>query len=433
MSIELREYLGFKPEAKASKHKEPPSITEGMFTSQNIMPDSIMVDIEGIHAGTVTRNFTRYTEQALRNSVPSWTNPYKRPLILHHNEYDGKIIGRIQAVEFVNESQRANCGSLRFTANVPASDEQEQIKDGRLDTVSIGTMVHDAKCSICGQNIATDGLCEHERGEYYDGKLCVWDVYDVEAKELSYVIVPSDEFAGTIECYAPDQSGSTKYKLSPQGGYESFSKKGVKEPVAAQTLTEQVTALTAEVSTLKEAKQTVVDEAAGLKTQLEEAKASVTELTEAKTKAEADLAEAVTAKETAEKAKVDAEQAKETAEAAVVTEKQLREQLESEHADMVVKMKESLIDSIQAMRAAAGKEALDTEKLKERSEESLRDSVADLKTEFKEKAPAAKPNPVTDPTLKDDDKKDKPGKEKNDSLKLNIREGLNGLFNLKSK
>lgn len=424
----MREYLGFKPSTKTSKHKEPPSITEGMFTTQTIMPDSIMVDIEGIHAGTVTRNFTRYTEQALRNSVHSWTNPYKRPLILHHNEYDGKIIGRIQAVEYVNESQRANCGSLKFTANVPASDEQEQIKDGRLDTVSIGTMVHDAKCSICGQNIATEGLCEHERGEYYDGKLCVWDVYDVEAKELSYVIVPSDEFAGTLECYAPDQSGSTKYKLTPQGGYESFDEKGVKKPVAAQTLNEQVTALTAEVAGLKEAKQTAVDEAAGLKTQLEEAKASVTELTEAKTKAEADLAEAVTAKEAAEKAKVDAEQAKETAEAAVVTEKQLREQLEGEHAGMVTKMKECLIDAIQAMRAAAGKEALDTDKLKERSEDSLRDSVADLKADFKEAAPAATPSKVPDPTLNDDDEKKKGLQEKNASLTVNIRESLTKLL-----
>ena len=93
MSIVIREYLG-SPIKSGENTYTPFTLNEGLDATTVIAEDSVMVDIEGIHVGP-TRNFTWYTEEALKGSIPTWTKPYERPLILHHNERDGKIIGRV--------------------------------------------------------------------------------------------------------------------------------------------------------------------------------------------------------------------------------------------------------------------------------------------------------------------------------------------------
>jgi hypothetical protein len=178
--------------------------------SSAMSPDSIMVDIEGIHS-IVTRNFTYYTPECLKKSAPYWTNPYERPVIMHHNDRDGVQIGRIKAAEYM-ESTRAKSPGLLFTCNIGDEAGIKGVKNGTLSTVSIGAVIHKATCSICGQNIAAEGECEHQRGRKYDGKLCYWLMEDMEPKELSYVIVPSDRYANTVKIYKPkDISAKESY------------------------------------------------------------------------------------------------------------------------------------------------------------------------------------------------------------------------------
>ena len=186
--------------------------------SSAISPDSIMVDIEGIHS-IVTRNFTYYTPECLKKSVPYWTNPYERPVIMHHNDKDGIQIGRVKAVEYLEES-RAKSPGLLFTCNIGDDAGIKGVKNGTLSTVSLGAVIHKATCSICGQNIAAEGECEHQRGRKYDGKLCYWLMEEMEPKELSYVIVPSDRYANTIRIYKPkDISAKESYN---EGGNEDM-------------------------------------------------------------------------------------------------------------------------------------------------------------------------------------------------------------------
>ena len=173
-----------------------------------VSPDSINVDIEGIHS-VVTRNFTYYSPDCLKRSVSSWTNPYEKPVIMHHNQKDGVQIGRIKSVEYLEKS-RAGVPGLLFTCNVGDEEGIKGIKNGTLSTVSIGATVYEARCSICNQNIAVDGPCEHDRGRYYDEKLCYWSMEDIEPKELSYVIVPSDRYANTVKIYKPCNINSSK-------------------------------------------------------------------------------------------------------------------------------------------------------------------------------------------------------------------------------
>ena len=185
--------------------------------SSAISPDSVMVDIEGIHS-IVTRNFTYYTPECLKKSAPYWTTPYERPVIMHHNDRDGIQIGRVKAVEYLEQS-RAKSPGLLFTCNIGDEAGIKGVKNGTLSTVSIGAVIHKATCSICGQNIAAEGECEHQRGRKYDGKLCYWLMEDMEPKELSYVIVPSDRYANTVRIYKPkDISAKESYN---EGGNDA--------------------------------------------------------------------------------------------------------------------------------------------------------------------------------------------------------------------
>ena len=178
--------------------------------SSAMSPDSIMVDIEGIHS-IVTRNFTYYTPECLKKSAPYWTTPYERPVIMHHNDKDGIQIGRVKVAEYLEET-RAKAPGLLFTCNIGDEAGIKGVKNGTLSTVSLGAVIHKATCSICGQNIAAEGECEHQRGRKYEGKLCYWLMEEMEPKELSYVIVPSDRYANTIRIYKPkDISAKESY------------------------------------------------------------------------------------------------------------------------------------------------------------------------------------------------------------------------------
>ena len=186
--------------------------------SSAMSPDSIMVDIEGIHS-ILTRNFTLYTAECLKKSAPYWTTPYERPVIMHHNTAEGVQVGRIKAATYLEES-RAKAPGLLFTCNIGDEAGIKGVKNGTLSTVSIGAVIHKATCSICGQNIASEGECEHKRGCKYEDKLCYWIMEDMEPKELSYVIVPSDRYANTIKIYKPkDISAKESYN---EGGSEEM-------------------------------------------------------------------------------------------------------------------------------------------------------------------------------------------------------------------
>lgn len=201
MAIEIREevdaQIKFVPNYIPSK-----DLNESLSVNP-ISEDSIMVDIEGIHS-VITRNLNYYEPHCLEISVPRWTEPYERPLIMHHKEQDGVTIGRIKQCTYVDSCERTKGPGLVFTCNVGNKDGIEGIKNGTLVTTSIGVMVRDLRCSICGKNLAEEGECEHVKGQRYDGKLCFWIIKDMEPKELSYVIVPSDKYAHNVKIYKPD-------------------------------------------------------------------------------------------------------------------------------------------------------------------------------------------------------------------------------------
>lgn len=137
---------------------------------------------------------------------------------MHHNEKDGQIIGRVHSVEYTEVNTRGNTPALIFTVNVGDEDGKKGIKNGTLSTVSIGVIAHDLRCSICGTNLAEDGLCEHEKGEFYEvegeQQLCYWIIEKMEPKEVSYVIVPSDAYAHNLRVYDAVKKKKSEVKES---------------------------------------------------------------------------------------------------------------------------------------------------------------------------------------------------------------------------
>ena len=205
MAIEVKEEVSavifYKNIETLNAQESALPLSDYQPVSSAVSPSSIMTEIEGIHS-IVTRNFTYYTPECLKKSAPYWTSPYERPIIMHHNDKNGVQIGRVKAAEYL-EDTRAKAPGLLFTCNIGDEEGIKGVQNGTLSTVSIGAVIHKATCSICGQNIAAEGECEHQRGRKYDGELCYWLMEEMEPKELSYVIVPSDKYANTVKIYKP--------------------------------------------------------------------------------------------------------------------------------------------------------------------------------------------------------------------------------------
>ena len=367
-----------------------------------IDPDSLMVDIEGIHAAPfATRNYTRYMPKCLKNSVPSWTSPYRRPLIKHHNEKDGEIIGRICEAKYKKDGTLSGTPALVFTVNVPGQ-AKEDVKNGLLETTSIGAIAHDVRCSICGQQLSEGNMCEHERGVKYNGETCYWDIYDMEAKELSYVIVPSDMFSKNLAHYPATKSRKTLQTKESFGDDVVISKKegdqkmAEKKDAALETAEAKVAELESQVASLNEEKAAL--------------EATVAEMTEAKAALEADN----------EQLKAQLEESSE-----------MKETLEKELTDAKSEIKESLINNMQTLREALGKSPIDDEKVSARSVDSIRDSILDMKEELQNVAAKAAevkkepelptPGSLQNPTLAEAEKE---SAETANKKKLNLKEEL---------
>lgn len=293
--MDFREYIGFSPTSENITIKE--SVIKPMKKSDRKDSDEkLIVEIEAVHAYPfVTRNNTRYSFQGLEASLSEWTHPYNIPIIMHHNDQDGQIIGRAIDARLGDSERLIGSKALFITAEILDDDAQKNIKSGLLSTVSIGMTGHDVRCSICGQDL-NEGTCEHVRGEKYDGQTCCWDFISMSPIELSYVIVPSDKYAKNIKVYDNgeyEKQDHTPNNLSiPQQGEtgtniranESMEKEKltVEEPkteVEGKESTEEVK--TEKVET-PEVEKTETPEIKGEeKTEIEELKGQIAELIKA--------------------------------------------------------------------------------------------------------------------------------------------------------
>ena len=373
---------------------------------KNIDPSSLMVDIEAIHAMPhATRNYTRYTEKCLKNSVPFWTKPYNRPLIKHHNEKNGDIIGRVINASYKTNDTLSNTPALVLTVNIPGEQAKADVKNGINQTVSIGVIATDVRCSICGKPIELDEdgnviSCEHKKGHVYGKETAFWDIYSMEPKEISYVIVPSDMFACNIKSYPAAKS-------KPPVVNESYKEEGKIEVMEINEMEVKLKAAEEKASNFEAGFKALKESQDSLEIKVKEANERADSAIGKLTIAETENNELTKKIETLEASNAelttkvsDLTNVQNDLQSKVTEEVKIREGLETELASTKVALKESLIDTLQALRKVCGKTELDRDQLKNREESSIRDSITDLKLEMQESATQQSvPGTVASPAL----------------------------------
>lgn len=402
MPLTLNEFVGFdpmKPLSASTSSKEFAEFLQKYQEQITMLKESdnphqininqgFIATIEAIHADLPTRNYTRYMRSSFKNAAPTWTQPYNIPVIMYHNDYDGQIIGRVLSAQEAVSEKVPNTTALLLEASIPDWRNSEQIENGILSTVSIGASATDVRCSICGAQLSEGDWCEHNRGSVYKNKdtgkteTCYWDVYEWEAKEISFVIIPSDKYAGVLRCLWRDSTaaddGTYKYlgrdnhKMTVSASAKHDTNNQVPVQESEQKILKQPDKHKGENNLdIKEAEQKISSletEAKALKGD----KASLQEKVDSLNKDKISLQESIT------KLKKEAEEK----ELAATQEKELREAAESKVESLTKEAKLCLAESLTTLREKAGKKPI--EKLEERSIDSLRDSIADLKAELAE-------------------------------------------------
>ncbi len=216
-------------------------VTEALLSDLKISEvRAIYPMIKAINSGRLTRNYTYYPAESLmgKNKVDdptgyaSFVKPYGKPILREHQAQ--KVMGMMGPVEDADipmgrviysgfrrhiekkdgprtlPSKKYVPGTVEGDGSmyiVPAITDPEAITrvlGGAYHTVSIGSRVENVTESISNQNIAQlrrDGkeLPPYERGQLYEGRLSYWKMGEVRGVEVSFVNVPSDEYAGVVD------------------------------------------------------------------------------------------------------------------------------------------------------------------------------------------------------------------------------------------
>lgn len=233
----------------------------------------------------------------------------------------------------------------------------------------------------------------------------------MEAKELSYVIVPSDMYAKNVKIYPASQSGS---KTTITESLDNTIQKGETEMSEQKPeLEQQLTEATAKITELE---------------------AKVSELTESVATTEAKVQELTAANTAATEEVAQLKEANASFETKATEEAQLKEGLETALAESKAESKQYLIEALQALRKVTGKKEVAEASLLERTEESLRDSFKDLKEEMSSNGVDASlptPGSLKSPSLTeeaDDKKQGAHVKESSTPSNIDLKAGLESLF-----
>lgn len=150
--------------------------------------------------------------------------------ICDHEWRSENQVARIYRTELVTDAERKNSlgepycylKGCAYMLRIPQNEELiAQIEGGIKRETSVGCSVKSRICSICGEEI---GVCGHEKGNLYGGKLCYASLVGaIDAYEWSFVAVPAQRRAGVIKSLASfaDSTEGSVFKAE----YEALKKK----------------------------------------------------------------------------------------------------------------------------------------------------------------------------------------------------------------
>lgn len=168
---------------------------------------SLICSIAATHSGTIINNRV-YPPKSMKKGIKTWTTPYKKPVLVNHDE-EKDPIGRVIKARYLKTPQGMNgedykpilkpsngYGYVDLVVKITDQAAIEKILDGRYETVSVRMSTDHAYCSVCGTDWADGGPCEHTPGKKdEDGKLAYITTGDLSYREVSFVNIPADEYA----------------------------------------------------------------------------------------------------------------------------------------------------------------------------------------------------------------------------------------------
>lgn len=196
--------------------------------------------VKAINSGRLTRNMTYYPAESLigKNKIDnptgysSFVKPFGKPVLKEHqaqnmsgpfgsSENADVPMGRIVFAGFRRRQEKIDGpGTMPSKKHIPGTVEGDgsmyivpavtdpesitRVLGGAFQTVSIGSRVENVWESVSSKNIAElrrkgEELPPYERGQLYEGKLSFWRMGEIQGIELSFVNVPSDEYAGVVD------------------------------------------------------------------------------------------------------------------------------------------------------------------------------------------------------------------------------------------
>jgi hypothetical protein len=185
---------------------------------------ALVCEVNATHAGTLINNRI-YPPDAMKKGIRTWTSPYKKPVLTNHDDTKDPI-GRVISARYektpkgmdredykpiLRESE--GYGFQRLTVKITDPEAIQKILDGRYETVSVRMSTDHCFCSICNTDWSDGEPCEHTPGSKYDGKLAYMTTGDLSYRELSFVNIPADEYAGVKEAIIAEHKDAAQVSV----------------------------------------------------------------------------------------------------------------------------------------------------------------------------------------------------------------------------
>ena len=186
---------------------------------------SLICEVNATHAGTLINNRI-YPPESMKKGIRTWTSPYKKPVLVNHDDTKDPIGRVISAKYFKSENgldiseykpilrESEGYGYQRLSIKITDPEAIQKILDGRYETVSVRMSTNHCYCSVCNADWSgEDGPCEHTPGTKYDGKLAYITTGDLSYREMSFVNIPADEYAGVKEAIISEQKDAAEVSI----------------------------------------------------------------------------------------------------------------------------------------------------------------------------------------------------------------------------
>jgi len=238
--IKFNDYVAINPDNKilSLNKEEKIKLTDNLITNSYTKGKGLVITYDLSHSGRKINNRI-YSARGQRKGVESLTNPFNKPILRNHDQQSdpiGRFIGgeyqdlseyimghlrndlgaynqlrhafdsdepehiykSLSKYSLLKNSEWPGVGRMRVKANITDEDAIKKFLDGRYLTFSAGTSTNRHVCSICNEDWALNGPCEHEHGKEYDGEMCVFICGDFNVHEGSVVNTPADNFSQVV-------------------------------------------------------------------------------------------------------------------------------------------------------------------------------------------------------------------------------------------